>query len=266
MTAICQNSLADAPWMDARTRRLPGVQPLDPAQWIVVDEAYGAQMAARADLLARRREDVLQTSETGSDAIAELFQMVLTHLSARPEFQINQAHCVRPDGVRLELPSSPSLDALAGLVTEDFCILQKKGGEHVLTAALLCFPASWTLAQKFGHPLSTIHDPVDSYTDDMAKRVQRLFDAVRPGKPLWRANAMRYQDPTLYQPRTVEAPRTERQQGSYIRSERQCILRLPETDAVVFSIHTRQVKLQDLTAQQAAALAAHPIDHEVAIG
>ncbi len=43
------------------------------------------------------------------------------------------------------------------------------------------------------------------------------------------------------------APRTDREQGVYIRSELQCILRLPEADAVVFSIHTRQVHIDDLS-------------------
>ncbi len=143
---------------------------------------------------------------------------------------------------------------------EDFCILQKQGGEHVLTGALLCFPASWTLSEKFMQPLTMIHVPVDSYDDGMAKRVQRMFDMVRPEQPLWRANALFYVDPALYQPRSIDDARERGgQDAPYIRSERQTILRLANTDAIVFSIHTYQIRRESLTADQAATLADTPI-------
>ena len=45
----------------------------------------------------------------------------------------------------------------------------------------------------------------------------------------------------------------------YIRSERQCLIRLPVSRAVLFSIHTYLVPLAALTADQAAALRDFPI-------
>ncbi|MFK7752553.1 MAG: DUF3445 domain-containing protein [Sedimentitalea sp.] len=262
MTAICQKSLPDAPWMEARTRRMPGVLPLDPAQWLTVDDAYSAQMAERAGILRANRDDVLQSGPEAAPAVAELLETVLNHLSDRPEFTLQGTTCTRPDGETVTIDPAKPFETLCHLVTEDFCILQKQGPEHVLTAALLCFPASWTLAQKFGQPLLAIHAPVASYTDDMAKRVQRLFDAVQPDRPLWRANAMQYRDPTLYQPRTLDQRRDDHDDARYIRSERQCILRLPSSNAVVFSIHTRLVAMGDLTQAQAEGLQANPIHYD----
>lgn len=263
MTAICQKSLPDAPWMHERTRRLPGVAPLDPADWLVVDDAYTAQMAERARILKAHRADVLALQESAMPAAQELLAMVLDHLRTKRGFEVSQSSCVRPDGLRIAVNPDAPFDTLCHLVTEDMCILQKRGTEHVLTAALLCFPASWTLAEKFGHPLVTIHAPVAGYTGEMAKRVQRLFDAVKPGRPLKRANALRYSDPTLYQPRRMADRGDDHAEGRYIRSERQCILRLPQTDAVVFSIQTRQVACEALTPEQAQMLAQHPIEHDV---
>ncbi len=262
MTAICQKALPDVPWMEARTHRLPGVQPLDPSTWIVVDDAYAAQMAERARLMEKRRSDIVMSQPSAFPAAQELLDEVTSHLSQRHNFELTNRQCIRPDGTCVDVDRNAPLETLSRLVSEDFCILQKDGNEHVLTAGLLCFPASWTLSQKFGHPLIRIHQPVESYTDDIAKRVQRLFDAVQVGRPLWRANAMRYRDPALYQPRPEVAPRTDRVQGNYIRSERQCILRLPKSDAVVFSIHTRQVQIDRLSAEQLAGLKLRPIDDE----
>ena len=130
-------------------------------------------------------------------------------------------------------------------------------GHHVLTGAILCFPASWTLAEKLGRGLPGIHGPVAGYAGDLAVRVQRLFDAIRPEAPLWRANALTYADPALHQPRREgqTKPRTRGPDG-YVRSERQCLLRLPVSRAVVFSIHTYVVRADTLSPEDLAQLRA----------
>lgn len=148
-----------------------------------------------------------------------------------------------PDWVTVVVDRLAPLVTLSRLIQEDICILEKRGGEHVLTAALLCFPASWTLAEKIGKPLTRIHDPVPEYAAQIAVRVQRMFDGVRVGLPMWRANLLGYDDPALYQPQTEGAPRPVGNEVSvYERSERQTVLRLPKTGAVVFAIHTAVVK------------------------
>jgi hypothetical protein len=105
-----------------------------------------------------------------------------------------------------------------------------------------------------------IHVPVPEYGTDLAARVQRLFDAIRPERPLWRANVLAYADPTLFAPRIEGDPRPKPTgHGAYVRSERQCMVRLPRSEAVVFSIHTAVVLRTALTAEQEAAFAAlHP--------
>ena len=103
----------------------------------------------------------------------------------------------------------------------------------------MTFPASWRLAEKIGQPLTAIHDPVSEYTPDIARRVQRLFDGVQVGRPLWRYNQLWYHDPALFQPRSSMEPRSKPDSAArYFRTERQCVVRLPKTRAVVFSIHT----------------------------
>ncbi|MGV6812432.1 MAG: heme-dependent oxidative N-demethylase family protein [Brevirhabdus sp.] len=245
--------------MREHTRRLPGIQPAAPGDWLRVDDAYGAQMALREELLTTRSGDVLATCEGSETAQEELLELVLDELAALG-FCRNGDVITCPDGreVRLEAP----LPTLGRLVQEDFCILQKRGAEHVLTAAVLCFPASWSLAEKIGRPLVAIHDPVAPYDEAIAARVQRLFDAIRPGQVLWRANALFYHDAALHQPRRAAAPDRERAPfAPYIRSERQCLRRLPKTGAVVFSIHTVVVRREALEPHVAASLKTAGLDH-----
>ncbi|MGB8622431.1 MAG: DUF3445 domain-containing protein, partial [Paracoccaceae bacterium] len=194
-------------------------------------------------------------------AARELLEMVLADLAVRDGFEVGDDMVTRPDGVTVPLDRDAPLLTLGRLCQEDFCILQPgAGGEHVLTGAILCFPASWTLAEKFMRPLIRIHKPVPPYDDGIARRVQRLFDAVRPGQVLWRANAHFYEEPALFAPRPEAAPRSKvTGEPPYLRSERQCVLRLPKTGAGVFSIHTWMLRTTDLSDSQKAALNAQSV-------
>lgn len=225
---------------DQQPRPLPGVQPLAMEAWLQVDDAYAGQMAERLRILRDHREKVLKQDPSAGPAARELLALVLSQLGTREDFRVDAGRVVCPDGHEVQLDTAHPLETLCHLVQEDFCLLDKQGAEHVLIAGLLCFPASWRLDQKFLRPLGAIHAPVAEYDGAMAARVQRLFDGVKPGRPLWRSNLLPYRDAALYQPRAEEAPRpaTDMSSAPFLRSERQSILRLPETGVVVFSIHT----------------------------
>ncbi|NOC82782.1 DUF3445 domain-containing protein [Ruegeria sp. HKCCD6428] len=232
MTRILQNKI---PYDVENPRALPGIQPATMENWLHQDEAFADQMRRREEILSERRDDVLALDPGAKPAAVELLDLVLMQT-----YPTAVAEAARPDGVSVAIDRDRPLDTLCRLVQEDFCILQKRGNEHVLTGAILCFPASWRLSEKFMRPLIDIHVPVESYDANVAKRVQRLFDGIQPGRPLWRFNALWYEDPELFQPRSASEPREirDRRQASYLRSERQTLLRLPKTNAVVFSIHT----------------------------
>lgn len=256
MDPICQTSLPHLPWMSPATARLPGVQPLGPGEgWLMRDDAFGAQMGLRDRLLSDCRDAVIASLPGSERAIDALYAQVLDRLAADPGYRWSRGQCQRPDGVTVPLDAQDKLGTLARLVQEDLCLLEPRGGEHVLTAAILCFPASWTLAEKIGRPLTGIHTPVAVYDDAMAARVQRLFDAVRAGRQLWRQNALVYADAALHQPRPEAAPRRDAgAEGRYLRSERQCLARLSGHDAVVFSIHTFVVPLAALPPEALARM------------
>ncbi|SPH20834.1 hypothetical protein ASD8599_01575 [Ascidiaceihabitans donghaensis] len=226
---------------DMRTsRRLPGIQPLIDGDWLRVDEAYAGQMAERGRLMVQHHDAVHWLDPEALPAAQELLETTLAQLSDLG-FEVEGDHVTTPDGRKVCVSHTMPLLSLGALVQEDFCLLQKRGNEHVLTGAILCFPASWRLAEKVGRPLTAIHDPVPEYDGNLAARVQRMFDGVKVGRPLWRFNQLWYDDPSLHQPRSVVSPREIREgpgEAQYYRSERQCIFRLPETQAVVFSIHT----------------------------
>ncbi len=256
MSDPLQSAIPFSAWSDPRLSRMPGILPLDPADWILVDDAYGGQMALRDTLIATRREDVLRLDPGAESAAQELLDFVLGAVAVLPDFAVGPDAVRRPDGVTVPLDRLDPLATAGRLVQEDLCLMQQSGGEHVLTGAVLCFPASWMLAEKFLRPLIGIHEPIDAYDADTARRVQRLFDAIKPDRPLWRANAHLWREATLSAPRPEADPRPRTPwPAPFLRSERQCLLRLPATQAVVFSIHTFLLRTDDLSAEQQASLA-----------
>ncbi len=245
---ICQRDLPFKPWMQAKTRRLPGVQPVAKGEWLLRDDAFAAQMGYRDALIATRESEVFKATPESLPMQEELLETVLAVLDSGYK---KGRGVTRPDGVQVPLTGPPLLVA-ARLVQEDLLIMDM-AGEPRLVAGVLCFPASWSLAEKFGAGLEAIHDPVADYTAEMAARVRRMFDAIRPEQPLWRANFLRYAKADLHQPRRHGEARPAPASGGFVRVERQTLRKLERTGAVVFGIHTYVIRWNQLShAEQVA--------------
>lgn len=254
MDAILQSRLGALP---PGFPRLPGTGPLDMASWLVVDDAYAAQMAERERLLAERRDEVVAL-EPGREAVAaEALAMVLAHLAGRPEWKVEVAEVLCPDGRRVVVDRGDPLGTLGRLVAEDICLLEARHGAQVLVGAVLCFPSRWVLAEKMGRAMLRIHAPVESYGAELNARVERMMGALRPGAGLLRANGHFHSDPKLFHPRSEVAKKAWEAEARYFRSERQGLLRMPETGAVLFSIHTTVVEAAALTEEQRARVGGH---------
>ncbi|SLN41052.1 hypothetical protein PSA7680_02029 [Pseudoruegeria aquimaris] len=255
MTPPLQSRLPFTPRELRLGRKLPGVRPMALADWLQRDEAYSGQMARRDALLAEREGAVHAMLPEAAGPCDELLAFIRDgHLPAPGFTPLAGGAIRRPDGAIVAPTPEAPLKMLGRLVQEDFVILQKPEGadEHVMTAAILCFPASWTLSEKIGRPLTAIHGPVQDYDAMLARRVQRMFEAIRPEQPLCRHNLLFYRSPELHAPRSEGEPhRDSHPSFPYLRSERQCLLRLPRTRAVVFSIHTYVLPRERLTVAQA---------------
>ena len=249
---VLQSHLPHAPWLDPVTWRLPGTQPIPLDEWLIRDSAFAGQMRLRDELIASRTGDVHAITEEAKEAAKECLELALMALQQDPDYQFDGDTVLRPDGIGVPVDWDTPLITLGRLQQADICLMQDGGEEHVLTGAILCFPAHWTLSEKIGKPLLAIHKPVREYTPDLAKRVQRLFDALRPGQLLCRSNALLYEKPDLFTPKSETAPVVRRKmvKANFIRSERQTLRRLPKTGAVAFAIHTFMVPIENLSCAQ----------------
>jgi len=234
--------------MAAKTRRLPGIQPVKAGEWLLRDDAFAAQMAYRDELISTRQNAVFRADPESLLMQEELLELVLAELDSG--YKKGRA-VTRPDGVEVPLNGPPLLTA-ARLVQEDLLIMDM-AAEPRLTAAALCFPASWSLDEKFGAGLMAIHGYIDEYTDEMGARVRRMFDAIRPEQPLWRANFLRYAEADLHQPLRNGEEKPAPKNDGFVRVERQTLRKLPRTGAVVFGIHTYVIRWNQLSCAEQVA-------------
>ncbi|MBI1340069.1 DUF3445 domain-containing protein [bacterium] len=255
---ILQSRLGVAPWRDPLSARLPGLAPLAPKDWLIRDDAFAAQMAERDRLFASRPAATFAQTEGSEPAGAEALAAIRAHISADPGYRADDDCITRPDGVVVDTSAHPPLLAAARLVQADLVILEARSGVHVLTAAALAFPASWRLADKIGRPMARIHQPINRIDAAMDARIERTFARLPPGLPLMRSNALGYNDPALHQPRAEGEPKPfDPALPVFVRVERQCLLKLAESGAIVFSIHTVQVPLEALDTADRTGFAAH---------
>ncbi len=253
---VLQKTLPNPPWIDPVRWHLPGVQPLETADWVLRDDAFAEQMALRDEHIASRRDEVHALLPNAVPAAEECFETVLAALRTDPGYQFGEDAVTRPDGVTVPLDRTAPLLTSGRLVQADLCLMETGPTGHCLTGAILCFPAHWTLAEKLGRPLTAIHGPVPEYDANLAKRVQRLFDAMRPGRLLWRSNAILYEAPDLFTPKAEEMADNSAtlETARFVRSERQVLRKLPKTGAIVFSIHTYMVAIDALSKDARDAL------------
>jgi dimethylamine monooxygenase subunit A len=235
------------PFMDPRAARPPGLSPLDMREWTVRLPDFDAQMAYRRRLLAEQPETVLGALHDGEEPALELLEMLLAHLGEPRQLTHAERFC--------------ALTATGRLVAEDFCLLlpDEPSGEYRLVAAVLCFPSRWLLSEKLGRPLTPIHDPVPGYADELARRVNRVFEALRSERPLVRVNWTVQPTAELFLPQSETlksaAPARATSGPFYLRTERQTLVRLPRTGAVAFGIKTSVTPVERLSPEVAAGLA-----------
>lgn len=209
-----------------------GLRPLDLSVWFEQDDSSEDQRRVKEVLLASRFDDVVALESGALSACEELLREV-EWASGRAA----QDHMEHP------------LVAASRLVADDLCVLERRDGEWVLTAAVVCAPSRWVLAEKLGHSVSAIHSPVPNYATDLDQLVTSFFDRLSIEKAVWRLNWTLVDSPELFLwPRDSQAPHPR---SWFFRVERQTLRRLPQSDAIVFTIRTYVTSLDEL-------LATHP--------
>lgn len=210
-----------------------GVQPLAADEWLVVSDALPAYRAEKARLIGEKPDEVFAAQEATQAAQHEALERVSAFAAAHLGLVIPPC----PEG-------EPPLQHAARFIEDDLVLMRRDESGWRLAAGSLCFPSSWRLREKFGHPLDTVHAPVPAFGAGSrnAAIIARMFDALAPDAPVVRGNWSIYPDDALHHPsshgepmRVFDPARPIIAQG-YFRSERQTLVKLPRSGDILFTI------------------------------
>ncbi len=248
------------PYEPGPFRMAMGLQAVAAAEWLEITEDYAEHMAERYRLLRETPNAVLACLPEAEAAAAELLDVLVGHLvTYHSEWFSRSGNTLHNHllGRDVDLTGEP-LSVAGHLVQEDFCLNQAHADGHHLTGAVLCFPTRWTLSEKLGQPLMTVHEKVPFYGERLANPVERFFSSIREGKLAQRLNWSVIDDPTLFQlqgkGRDGIDPNISPQNALgklWLRVERQTFRRLPVSQAVVFGIRVHVTPLQRVVADAA---------------
>lgn len=177
----------------------------------------------------------------------------------------------------IPLQTTSSLTALRTLgshIDTDFLILLPKQDEdseetdslsvYHLEAFSTTFPSGFSTLSKLSLPLSAIHSPVPQYARKIGKSMDRFFARLETGKLVRRANWTITTTPELFvesgthfhgfddmSPAEQEVSIAEQRRGldvgeMRLRCERQTLMRLPLSGALVFAFKTYLTSLEEV--------------------
>ena len=210
-----------------------GTFPVEITNWLPLDAETNSTIELKKKLLETRRDEVVGF-KAGGEAVAQEAAVLVSRWA----------------GVELSSTGINALVEASSLVADDLAVLQPvksaDGNEKLLlTAAVVCCPSRWTLAEKIGHDMLAVHAPVAKYAEHVGAAVDNYFQRITVEKPVWRSNWIIQDHPALFQPVIPPGPLLENPQDLWIRMERQTLRRLPETGGILFTIRGYQQPLPE---------------------
>ena len=115
MSVILQKALPFAPWMQAHTLRLPGIQPIKLEDWLQIDDVYTEQLLEKQKILENHFDQVHVMANECVLAGEELLSLVLTLLNDLGFVQ-SGLRVKRPDGLEVIIDANKPLLTLTKLL------------------------------------------------------------------------------------------------------------------------------------------------------
>lgn len=232
-----------------------GLKPVADKPWFEIDDERAAYLAEKDRLFAQDPTAVFLAEDETAEAQSEVFAAVAQFLvDLYPERYRRTDDGILVDGVDLVSMSAgvPALHAAARLVQDDLVMMRARYGAWRLVAGSVCFPSSWSLAEKFGRRLEDVHAPVPGFgaKSRNASVINRIFDNLQPNELMWRQNWGVYDTDAVRLPTTAHdrAARLESvtAENLVIRVERQTLCKLPVSGDILFGIRIYRDSLADI--------------------
>lgn len=253
-----------------------GLRPMRPEQWLLLGTEHAQRMREKRARLDGQREFFYRALPESLPAQRELRQMVARHLARdhAGSFEKNGSvirSLLTGQALDLDDDTPEPLLQISYLVEEDFMLLEQRQETLRITAASNAYSSSGRLASSVGQDMRWAHAPVPNLTEKLGGRIDRVLGSIQPSTPCERFNWQITPLATVFFPphdphaanaaaarEVFAALRDDPARAGellWMRVERQTLRRLPESNAVAFSLHTFSDPLSCLQADGESARA-----------
>ena len=154
----------------------------------------------------------------------------------------------------------------------DFLLLRaNEAGQFQLVGGCVCFPSSWSLAEKIGQPMEFVHGPVPGLNAQLGRSIDAFLAKLTPSTAWLRHNWGLSRSPELNQHPSRPLPRLDDSvtlAEVWMRVEQQALVALPARGGVLFGIriamHSLAEVKRDATTTERLARALRKMPTEVA--
>lgn len=206
-------------------------------------------------------------------AQAELLKLVAAHLATEHcgDFSLEDPHLHdHIDGTTHDLSAAAPLEVIGRILEEDFILIEKVDGADIITAASNAYTTSGRIVSSVGRSMRFAHEFVPGLNDQLGARIDRVLANVKTAAPVVRFNWVLSTIADRLFPEGAHDANVEASAQAavaltedhghvgdmlWIRVERQTFVRLPQTMALAFGIHTYSHRLSTI-ADDAESLAA----------
>jgi hypothetical protein len=250
-----------------------GLKPMPPESWLDTGSDHAAFMAAKRARLAGRPPLYYRSLPVSLPAQAELRDAVVDHLLRDHPHAFRRDGSVVVDlidGSRYGLAGPEPLAVVHDMAEEDFILFQTIGGRDIITAASNAYTSSGRIVSCVGRDMRYAHDPVPGLNDQLGPRIDRVLGHVQKGAPVVRFNwfitpiAGRLfpegwhggnEAAAAAAATALAAGHSRAGDRLWLRVERQTFLRLPQTGALAFGLHTYSDPLSALAGDRESLVA-----------
>lgn len=206
-------------------------------------------------LIAQRRRWLRSEPQTYSEFLSESEALLNECLAQARDWQ-----SITPeDHASTAAATTPSERGLRlGEIWEpDFLLLRANAaGRFQLVGGCVCFPSSWSLAEKIGHPMEFIHGPVPGLNAQLGRSIDAFLAKLTPEAAWFRHNWGLSRSPELNQHPSRPMPRLTESvtlAEAWLRVEQQMLVALPTSNGVLFGIRIAMHSLAEVKEDAATA-------------
>lgn len=124
----------------------------------------------------------------------------------------------------------------------DYLLLNREQDALKLVCGCVCFPSSWALEEKIGHPIEQIHHVVPALNPSIGRQIQSFLYNIKPGVSWNRSNWGLSRSPELNQHPGRKTPSLDERvllEEVFLRVEEQSLVSLPQTRGILFGIRIK---------------------------